>query len=255
MDICGGIDCLDGSCGDQGCPEGDCSSRSECSIQTATDCVQYCTVSGKTTTCTSSTCYPVVRCDATGTTTSVTSTTTDSCPVVTTGQPYIIDVDIFSGCNACAWPAVPIATNGPDVGEGFNDPDIDTDGDILEWPFNKRDAGLAYGAMQKRAKPKPVVILKAGFCDINTRVTQPIWTGGVNWLASATAGRLVGTQTDMTRWVTSTVTGVCTPTITTIGDAQMAAIYAENEYDKPSIDHVCKTSANIPWSIWTNEIG
>ena len=168
MDIYKGINYFNNLYKDQDYPESNYSSRSKYLIQTTMDYIQYYIVSGKTTTCISLTCYPVVRYNITRTTISITSTTIDSCPVIITGQPYIIDIDIFSGYNACAWPVVPIAINGPDIGEDFNDLNINTNDNILEWPFNKRDAGLAYGAIQKRAKPKPVVILKAGFCDINT---------------------------------------------------------------------------------------
>jgi hypothetical protein len=243
LEICGGINCVGGACGDDGCPDGDCSSQSECSIKTATDCVQYCTVAGSKTTCSSSTCYPVVACDATGTTTSVTSTTTDACPVVTTGQPYVIGTDIFGGCSACAWPPVPIPTTGPLIGDGFNDPDEDTDGDVLEWPFNKREEGLAYGAMEKRQAPRPIPIVtiqKAGMCAINILVTLPIWTRGGQWLMSATNNQVVGTQTNMVRWLTNTVIPPCTPTISLINDAAMAVKFAANRADPPSIDHVCK---------------
>jgi hypothetical protein len=180
---------------------------------------------------------------------------------VTTGELYVTDSDIFSGCNGCGWPMVPIPTTGPLIGDGFNDPDFDTDGDAPAWPFDKREPGLAYGAMHKRAKKQSAVTIKtAGMCDINTKVTQPIWTGGSIWLDAATNGKVVGTQTNMLRWLTDTVVGVpeCTPTVTYISDKEMAANFAanvaNNVEDPPSIDHVCKKSLMLAWNIWINEI-
>lgn len=93
---CGGLGCASGSCGDGG---GGPDPQSDCTPKTVTDCLQYCAVLTKnnlpTTSCTSSTCFPVIGCSTTGTTSTVTSTTTDYCPVVTPGTPPLVDSDVM----------------------------------------------------------------------------------------------------------------------------------------------------------------
>lgn len=216
--------------------------------QTATDCIAYCSVtssSGTTsTTCSSTTCYSTFTgCAVTGTTTSATTTADASCPLITPGTPLTPGDDIFEGCAPCAWPPIPVPTDGtlaPAPGPGF---------DVLEggpesFPEKRALAGrINYNYMHKRAGAlDPSKVNSIGDCVLTatppgTPVTRPAWTGGADWMSSDFLGGLDPTQTAMSRWYSSTTDG-CTPVVTKVPAATMWANSAT--HGKPTIDHVCK---------------
>lgn len=224
---CGGPGCATGSCGETGCPNGDCS-ISSCEPTTATNCVEYCTVTTNapaltTTSCTSTTCLPTVGCEAHGTTETVTSTSDAACPVFTDIPSPTVSQDRYEGCNPCAWAAIPLTANS---GEG-----------LLE----RRMPEPVYHAMEKRAREhNTITSSKIGGCDLPTPLTLA-WQGGGRFLNDAVNGKLKDNQKDMPRWYSKTVED-CVPKVTQIGDQAMKdrTKIDSSQSQGATNDHVCK---------------
>ncbi|GLA41375.1 hypothetical protein AnigIFM63309_009465 [Aspergillus niger] len=245
LEVCGGLGCQYGACGEDGCPNGDCS-VSTCEPITTTQCVEYCTVSTNavalpTTSCTSSTCFPLIGCDVTATTATVTSTSNEACPTFTTAPSATVGQDRYDGCSPCAWAEMPLTTEAA----------YDSLAKRYVLPTAYRAMKIP-PAIEKRGAGNAVTSEKIGGCALPTPLTLA-WQGGTSFLNKALTNKLKANQKSMARWYSKTIDN-CVPTVTQISDQVMDTNRKSNpeKAQQPTNDHVWERN----WfnAFWTSVI-
>ncbi|EFE38231.1 hypothetical protein TRV_07102 [Trichophyton verrucosum HKI 0517] len=236
----GGIDgCTGAGCGcsvSGGCHGGDKdgdrdgdnkpTSTASCIVkQTASICAEYCTVitdiaMATMTSCTSTACVPTIGCEPTGTTTTITSMSSDECLHVTPPATFPPNVDPYNGCAPCL------------IGKAIHGPGIIAQDNIIARDLSQP----TYVSLHKRGAAETVTNIGSCTFAKGNSALAPAYTGATQYIAHAISNSLPKSQ-QMPRWYSKTDSD-CVPVVTQVPDADVVGRNGNSK--RPSIEHVCK---------------
>ncbi|EZF10051.1 hypothetical protein H112_08589 [Trichophyton rubrum D6] len=151
--------------------------------QTASICAEYCTVATDMamvimTPCTSTACVPTISCEPKGTTTTITSMSSDECPHVTPPVTIPPNVDPYNGCAPCL------------IGKAIHGPGIIAQDNTIARDLSQP----SYVSLHKRGVAETVTNIGSCTFAKGNSTLAPEYTGATQYIAYAISNTLPKSQ-------------------------------------------------------------